>query len=63
MSWAGPFFKQLGKFPVAEHDEYVDCFSQAVIFMRDEGLIALPQAKEIEVDKPPPRVRSNPYAA
>lgn len=62
VSWAGPFFKQLGKFPVAEHDEYVDCFSQAIIFMRDEGLIALPQAKEIEEDKPPARVRSNPYA-
>jgi len=39
VSWAQPLLKQVAKFPVAEHDDLVDCFTQAVIFLKNEGLL------------------------
>lgn len=46
VSWAQPFLNQLSKFPVAPHDEYVDCFSQAIIYLKDNGWFELAQAEE-----------------
>jgi predicted phage terminase large subunit-like protein len=62
VSWAQAFIKQLEKFPVAEHDDYVDTFSQAIIYLKNDGWFELPRAKDIDE----PRIKSkdyvNPYA-
>lgn len=63
VSWAMPFLEQVGKFPKAEHDEYVDCLTQAMIYAKNDGLLGLPEAKGLE--EPPVKVKEkvNPYAA
>jgi len=43
ITWIRPFLKQLGLFPAGDHDDYVDTFSQAAIFLRDSGLLSLPE--------------------
>lgn len=63
VSWAGAFVKQLAKFPVAEHDDYVDTFTQAIIYLRDEGWFELPQARDRDEPRSYKRERINPYAA
>ena len=63
VSWALPFLKQLEKFPVAEHDDYVDTFTQAVIFLKNEGWFELPKARDPDERRHPQRERTNPYAA
>ena len=62
VSWAHKFLKQLERFPVGEHDDYVDTFTQAIIYFKDSGYFALPVAKDY--DEPPQRTkpRVNPYA-
>ena len=62
VSWAQPFLKQLAKFPVAAHDDYVDTFTQAIIYLKNDGFFDLPQARD--VDEPQLRVveKVNPYA-
>lgn len=61
VSWATGFIQQLTKFPVAEHDEYVDCWSQAIIYLKNERWFELPQAREIDEPKKKPKERVNPY--
>jgi hypothetical protein len=63
VSWATACIKQLAKFPVAEHDDYVDTFTQAILFLKNDGWFELPQARER--DEPPQfrREKVNPYAA
>ena len=63
VSWAQPFIKQLAKFPVAAHDDYVDTFTQVVIFLRNDGWFELPQARERDEPQQFKRERVNPYAA
>lgn len=63
VSWAQAFLKQLGKFPVAEHDDYVDTFTQAIIFMKNDGWFTLPQARDPDEPRQFKRERTNPYAA
>jgi len=64
VSWASAFLKQVGKFPVAEHDDYVDTLTQAVIYLRKDGWIELPRARERDDDpREWRRERANPYAA
>ena len=36
-NWVEPFMNQLEQFPTGEHDEMVDCWSQATIYLRDAG--------------------------
>ena len=64
VSWAAAFLKQVAKFPLAEHDDYVDTFTQAVIYLKNDGWFELPRARERD-DEPREwrRERSNPYAA
>lgn len=62
VSWAQPFLKQLAKFPVAEHDDYVDTFTQAVIYLKNDGWFELPRAKDIDAEYRPKKERVNPYA-
>jgi phage terminase large subunit-like protein len=42
ISWARPFLKQLEQFNKAEHDDYVDTFTQAVLFFKMSGMLVLP---------------------
>ena len=67
ISWAQPFIKQLSKFPVAEHDDYVDTFTQAIIFLKDGGWFELPKAEYDQIDEfdynERKKRRGNPYAA
>jgi predicted phage terminase large subunit-like protein len=63
VSWAAAFIKQLGKFPVAEHDDYVDTFTQAIIYLKNDGWFELPQAKDIDEVRISNKPRINPYAA
>ena len=62
VTWALAFLKQLDKFPVAEHDDYVDTFTQAIIFLKNEGWFELPKAKDPDEPQAKPRQRVNPYA-
>jgi hypothetical protein len=48
---------------VAEHDDYVDTFTQAVIYLRDSGWFELPKARDVDAPPPVRRERINPYAA
>lgn len=63
VSWAQPFIKQLSKFPVAEHDDYVDTFTQAIIYLKNDGWFELPQARDIDEPRKYVKNRINPYAA
>ena len=63
VSWAGAFLRQLEKFPVAEHDDYVDTFTQAVLFLKNDGWFELPRARDADEPHPHQRNRVNPYAA
>jgi predicted phage terminase large subunit-like protein len=63
VSWAQPFLHQLAKFPVAEHDDYVDTFTQAIIYLKNERWFDLPEARDVDEDRPPNRQgKVNPYA-
>lgn len=63
ISWAMPFVKQLAKFPVAEHDDYVDTFTQAIIFLKNERWFDLPYARDPDERAVPRKETVNPYAA
>lgn len=65
VSWAQPFIKQLTKFPVAEHDDYVDTFTQAVLYLKDGGWFELDAAEldEIEEMDYSRNRKVNPYAS
>lgn len=62
-SWAAAFLKQLGKFPVAEHDDYVDTFTQAIIYLKNDGWFELPRARDVDEPRNLNTPRINPYAA
>lgn len=64
VTWARPFFTQCEEFPNGENDDYVDTFTQAAIYLRDAGFLALREAPE----EPPETVdyhalksKANPY--
>lgn len=64
VSWAQAFLKQVGKFPLVAHDDYVDTMTQVVIFLKNEGWFDLPKARDRD-DEPRQykREKVNPYAA
>jgi predicted phage terminase large subunit-like protein len=51
VSWVRAAIKQITTFPAAEHDEYVDCLSQALLYLRDLGLLDLPTAEDEDVEE------------
>lgn len=51
VTWARPFVDQVELFPNAEHDDYVDTYTQALTYMRDASLIELDRAPEDEVEE------------
>jgi predicted phage terminase large subunit-like protein len=63
VTWAAGFMKQVAKFPTAEHDEYVDCMTQAVIYLKNDGWFELPRAKDPDDEPRQRKERLNPYAA
>lgn len=64
VTWAQPFVRQLKQFPVGEHDDYVDTFTQAAIYLKNQGWLELPRAKERDSEeRVVPRKVVNPYAA
>lgn len=42
ISWAQPLITQMEKFPNAKHDDLVDTFTQAIIYIKNNRLIELP---------------------
>ena len=63
VSWAHDFVKQLSKFPVAPHDDYVDTFTQAIIYFKNDRWFELPQARDPDERHVEKIARANPYAA
>jgi len=63
ISWAQPFINQLSKFPLAKHDDYVDTFTQAIIYLRNERWFDLPVAKDPDHEPIKQREKVNPYGA
>ena len=63
VSWAQPFLKQVAKFPVAEHDDYVDTLTQVIIYLKNDGWFELPQARYRDEPRQHQREKVNPYAA
>ena len=64
-TWVDQFFSQLEYFPAGEHDEMVDCFTQATIYLRDAGqleVVAAPHEDPEEIDyHEKRRTATNPY--
>jgi predicted phage terminase large subunit-like protein len=50
VTWARPFVDQVEKFPNAAHDDYVDTFTQALVYLRDQGHFELDFAPPDEVE-------------
>ena len=63
VGWAHDFVKQLSKFPVAAHDDYVDTFTQAIIYFKNDRWFDLPQAKDPDERRVEKTNIGNPYAA
>jgi len=65
ISWAQGLIDQMEKFPNDEHDDYVDTFTQALIFLRDAGYIDVDRfdGDEIEEVDYTKKRKVNPYAA
>ena len=65
-TWAREFVAQCEKFPNAEHDDYVDTFTQAMIYLRDAGRLEMPYAEldlVEELDYHAKKRAVNPYGA
>lgn len=62
VSWAKPFLDQCERFPKVDHDDLVDTWTQAMIWLRDSGHLDL-QVFEEEIDTriEPVKRRENPY--
>jgi predicted phage terminase large subunit-like protein len=62
VSWAQSMLNQIIKFPRAAHDDYVDTFTQAVIFLKNDGWFELQQADDRDEPRQRHDARLNPYA-
>lgn len=63
VAWAEKMLEQMEQFPNGEHDDYVDTFTQAVIYLRDAEqlqLAALPEEQPEEIDYYEQRHRRQP---
>lgn len=61
VQWAAPFMDQVCSFPLVDHDDYVDTFSQAMKYLKDIGYLVAdpPPSPQHEEDS---QERINPYA-
>ena len=63
VKWARPFLTQVEKFPNAEHDDFVDTLTQAMLYLRNAGLLQLEVAEEEETTEVEyKKKQGNPYA-
>lgn len=62
ISWADKFLDQVCSFPLVEHDDYVDTFSQAMKFLKDKGYLVADIFEEPEDYADTPSRVINPYA-
>lgn len=63
-AWATPFLDQLEQFPAGEHDDMVDTFTQAALYLRNAGELEVPKApfeEPEELDYHARKPRANPY--
>lgn len=61
-TWAEPFLEQLCTFPLVDHDDYVDTFSQAMAYLRDVGYLCIDTSDPDDLDNyVQTRRRGNPY--
>jgi len=63
ITWARPFVQQVEYFPNAEHDDYVDTYTQALTYLRDGGQLEMPETDPEDVEEwidPKPK-KVNPY--
>lgn len=67
VTWARPFVDQCSKFPNAEHDDYVDTYTQFLTWARDGGYFEMPFVELDPVEEVDyhalKKARANPYAA
>ena len=66
ISWAQPLIDQMEKFPNAQHDDLVDTFTQAIIYIKNQRLVELPYFENDEdntVDYAGKKKKTNPYGA
>jgi predicted phage terminase large subunit-like protein len=63
VSWADDLKAQMERFPNADHDDYIDTLTQALIFLRDSSLLELDyfEGDEVEEIDYATKRRSNPY--
>lgn len=61
-TWAEPFLEQLCTFPLVEHDDYVDTFSQALAYLRDTGYLSIDTTNEEDLEDYIRKRRGNPYS-
>lgn len=61
-TWADPLIDQVCSFPLVEHDDYVDTFSQALRYLKDQGYLSSDPYDEEEEYADPSYTPSNPYA-
>lgn len=66
VTWARNFIAELTVFPNGAHDDQVDTFTQAIIYLRDQGYFELAYAELDEVEEVDydqiKKIRTNPYA-
>jgi predicted phage terminase large subunit-like protein len=67
VTWARPLMTQSEEFPNGEHDDLVDTFTQAHIYLRDAGMLELDSVPADEVNErdyyAERKAGTNPYAA
>lgn len=61
-TWADPLVDQVCSFPLVEHDDYVDTFSQALRYLKDQGYLSSDPYDEEEEYADPSYTTRNPYA-
>lgn len=64
--WARPMMLQMEQFPNGEHDDYVDTFTQTVIYMQKTELLDMPKVPDDPIEErdynAEKKARVNPYS-
>lgn len=61
-SWAAPMIDQITTFPLTTHDDLVDAFSQALLYLSDSGWLTIDEPVEEDNEIDYNTKRSNPYS-
>lgn len=60
-SWAEAFVDQVCTFPLVDNDDYVDTFSQALMYLQDDGWLTIDEPPDPDDVIIPPPTQRNPY--